>query len=46
MAKVVACIIARTVSQRLPLKVLRDFVPHLCMLDFLIQYAKTQPVHR
>jgi len=44
MAKVVACIIARTVSQRLPLKVLRDFVPHLCMLDFLIQYAKTQPV--
>lgn len=44
MPKVVACIIARTVSQRLPLKVLRDFRPHLSMLDFLIQYVKTQKV--
>jgi spore coat polysaccharide biosynthesis protein SpsF len=42
MAKVVACIIARTVSQRLPLKVLRDFVPHMCMLDFLVRYARSQ----
>jgi spore coat polysaccharide biosynthesis protein SpsF len=44
MPKVVACIIARTVSKRLPLKVLRDFAPHLGMLDFLIQYVKTQKV--
>lgn len=42
MSKVVACIIARTVSTRLPLKVLRDFRPHLSMLDFLIQNVKTQ----
>lgn len=42
MPKVVACIIARTVSQRLPLKVLRDMRPHLGMLDFLIQYVKAQ----
>lgn len=44
MAKVVACIIARTVSKRLPLKVLRDFAPHMGMLDFLIQHVKNQPV--
>lgn len=42
MSKVVACIIARTVSTRLPLKVLRDFRPHFSMLDFLIQNVKTQ----
>lgn len=42
MSKVVVCIIARTVSTRLPLKVLRDFRPHLSMLDFLIQNVKTQ----
>ncbi len=42
MPKVVACIIARTVSKRLPLKVLRDFAPHLSMLDFLIGYVKSQ----
>lgn len=44
MPKVVACIIARTVSKRLPLKVLRDFAPHISMLDFLIQSVKTQQV--
>jgi len=42
MGKVVACIVARTVSQRLPLKVLRDLRPGLSMLDFLIQNVKTQ----
>lgn len=42
MSKVVACIIARTVSTRLPLKVLRDFRPHFSMLDFLIRNVKTQ----
>lgn len=42
MSKVVACIIARTVSTRLPLKVLRDFGPHLSMLDFLIQRVKNE----
>lgn len=42
MSKVVACIIARTVSTRLPLKVLRDFRPHFSMLDFLIQNVKIQ----
>jgi spore coat polysaccharide biosynthesis protein SpsF len=42
MPKVVACIIARTVSKRLPLKVLRDFYPNVGMLDFLIQRVKTQ----
>jgi len=40
--KVVACIIARTVSTRLPLKVLRDFKPHFSMLDFLIQRVKSE----
>jgi spore coat polysaccharide biosynthesis protein SpsF len=41
MAKVVACIIARTVSTRLPLKVLRHIRPNISMLDFLIQRLKT-----
>ncbi len=40
MAKVVACIIARTVSKRLPLKVLRDLRPGLSMLEFLIQRVR------
>jgi spore coat polysaccharide biosynthesis protein SpsF len=41
MVKVVACIIARTVSSRLPLKVLRriDTQGH-CMIDFLIARLK------
>jgi spore coat polysaccharide biosynthesis protein SpsF len=37
MAKVVACIIARTASQRLPLKVLRSLSPELSMIDFLVR---------
>jgi len=41
MAKVVACIIARTVSKRLPLKVLRDLNSGLSMLDFLITRINT-----
>jgi spore coat polysaccharide biosynthesis protein SpsF len=41
MAKVVACIIARTVSKRLPLKILRDLKPGLSMIDFLIQRIKS-----
>jgi spore coat polysaccharide biosynthesis protein SpsF len=40
MAKVVACIIARTVSKRLPLKVLRDLYPSISMIDFLISRIK------
>jgi spore coat polysaccharide biosynthesis protein SpsF len=40
MAKVVACIIARTVSKRLPLKVLRDVYPGISMIDFLISRIK------
>lgn len=44
MPKVVACIIARTVSKRLPLKVLRDFYPNIGMLDFLIQKTKKQKI--
>ena len=35
--KTVACIIARTSSSRLPLKVLRDIHPGITVLDFLIQ---------
>jgi spore coat polysaccharide biosynthesis protein SpsF len=42
--KTVACIIARTVSTRLPLKVLRDIVPHVNMLDFIIQNIKNKKV--
>lgn len=40
MTKVVACIIARTVSLRLPLKVLRDIAPGIQVIDFLIERAK------
>lgn len=40
MAKVVACIVARTVSTRLPLKVLRHLTKGLNMLDFLIDRLK------
>ena len=39
--KTVACVIARTVSTRLPLKVLRDLTPGTTMLDFLVQRLKT-----
>jgi len=35
--KIIACIIARTVSTRLPAKVLRDIRPGVTMLDFLIK---------
>jgi spore coat polysaccharide biosynthesis protein SpsF len=38
--KVVACVIARTVSTRLPLKVLRELHDGLSMLDYLIQRIK------
>ena len=38
--KTVACIIARTVSTRLPLKVLRMVDGKLSMLDFIIQRLK------
>jgi spore coat polysaccharide biosynthesis protein SpsF len=41
MAKVVACIIARTVSKRLPLKVLRDIYPSISMIEFLIARVKS-----
>jgi spore coat polysaccharide biosynthesis protein SpsF len=41
MPKVVACIIARTVSKRLPLKILRDLAPGLSMIELLIQRVKT-----
>lgn len=41
MSKVVACIIARTVSTRLPLKVLRDLKPGVSMIDFLINRIKS-----
>jgi spore coat polysaccharide biosynthesis protein SpsF len=40
MTKVVACIIARTVSKRLPLKILRDLHPGFSMIDFLISRIK------
>lgn len=40
MPKTVACIIARTVSTRLPLKVLRDLEPNINMLDFIIERLK------
>ncbi|MEM7550835.1 MAG: hypothetical protein AAF363_14220 [Bacteroidota bacterium] len=38
--KVVACIIARTVSTRLPLKVLRNISDQISILDFLIMRLK------
>ena len=41
MAKVIACIIARTVSKRLPLKVLRDIYPSISMIEFLISRVKS-----
>lgn len=40
MAKVVACIIARTVSTRLPLKIFRDLTPGDNVIEFLIQRTK------
>jgi len=40
MAKVVACIVARTVSTRLHLKVLRDIAPGHSMIEFLIERVK------
>ena len=41
MPKSVACIVARTVSTRLPLKVLRDLIPNISMIEFLIARLKT-----
>jgi len=38
--KTIACVIARTVSTRLPLKVLRNVVEDYSMLDFMIQRLK------
>jgi spore coat polysaccharide biosynthesis protein SpsF len=38
--KTIACLIARTVSTRLPLKVLRNVVEDYSMLDFMIQRLK------
>ena len=38
--KTIACVIARTVSTRLPLKVLRTVVDEYTMLDFMIQRLK------
>ena len=38
--KTIACIIARTVSTRLPLKILRNVVDNYSMLDFMIQRLK------
>jgi len=40
MSKTVACIIARTVSTRLPLKVLRTVVDNISMLDYIISRLK------
>ena len=40
MAKTIACLIARTASTRLPLKVLREVTPGVSMLDFIIQRLK------
>lgn len=42
MDKVVACIIARTVSTRLPLKILRDISPGISMIDLLISRLKLE----
>lgn len=42
--KIVACIVARTVSTRLPLKILRDLVPGVSMIEFLIQNLKHKGV--
>ena len=38
--KTIACIIARTVSKRLPLKVLRNVTEQFSVLDFIIQRLK------
>jgi spore coat polysaccharide biosynthesis protein SpsF len=38
--KVVACIIARTVSKRLPIKILRDLKEGVSMIDFIVQRIK------
>lgn len=40
MSKTIACVIARTVSTRLPLKVLRQVTPGYSMLDFMLQRLK------
>src|SRR5688572_24179833 len=40
MGKVISCIIARTVSKRLPLKVLRSIGGEYTMLDFMIKRLK------
>lgn len=40
MSKTIACIIARTVSTRLPLKVLRSVHDNLTLLDFIISRLK------
>jgi spore coat polysaccharide biosynthesis protein SpsF len=40
MGKTIACVIARTVSTRLPLKVLRQVTPGYSMLDFMLQRLK------
>ncbi|MFA6060413.1 MAG: hypothetical protein WC756_19595 [Taibaiella sp.] len=42
--KTIACIIARTVSTRLPIKVLRDLLPNVSMIEFLIK--RLQSVER
>lgn len=39
-SKTVACVIARTVSTRLPLKVLRKVTDELSMIDFIVQRLK------
>ncbi len=41
MGKVIGCIIARTVSKRLPLKILRSIGDHFSMIDMLIQRLKS-----
>lgn len=40
MKKIISCIIARTVSKRLPIKVLRDMIPGRTILDYIIQNLK------
>ena len=43
MGKTIACVIARTVSTRLPLKVLRHVHADISMLDFILQRLKLVP---
>lgn len=38
--KTIACIVARTVSTRLPLKIMRTVTPGYTMLDFILQRVK------